>query len=331
MRKQKSKNPFINMSKQCHIKPFDIEEIALDHQGLNEIQPDTLSLFPNLQSLYIPNNNLYVLANLDANIRLKMIDARNNKIKKVNLGKQLYLIELYLANNNITNLIDFLGCTMHLKSLEILDLRQNGIIHESRYKHQMIKAFPSLKILDGIDITHDKQIINERKLHQIKDSTLATRNPQTQSQHRFSDVKTKKNIRAKSVLDFIKNSPLSAPDLNIVKKANHIKQTRNLFNNSQHEASVFNKDENNKEEMLNIEAPIPDGLDFLKKSDILNKCDVSGDPKRRSNRSRSYLKAATFAECKNLKPEEEIFLKMNPNIGSSSLSRKILSIDRTYA
>ena len=129
-----------------------MEEIVLDHSSLIRIGEEDLKPFPNLQSLYIPNNKLIELSNLEHNIRIKFIDARNNKISRISIPKQVFLIELYLSNNQLISLDVFLENMGHLKNLEVLDLRDNKLTQEKGYRNQVIKAFPSLKVLDGIEI-----------------------------------------------------------------------------------------------------------------------------------------------------------------------------------
>ena len=214
-------NPFLEISKKSLIKSYDMEELVLEKTKLIKIEKDFLKPFPNLQSLFIPNNELIELSNLDYNIRLKFIDARNNNISEINIPKQLFLTELYLSNNSLINLEIFLNQIDHLKNLEILDLRNNKLTQERGYRNLIILKFPSLKILDGINI--------------IKKNNIIPRNI---------------NNRSSSVLTYLKNIPKSNVEININLKNKKIlkkKELNNLQiekNNSTRNINILNSDYN---------------------------------------------------------------------------------------
>ena len=301
---RKAKNPFIDISKKCGIKPFDMEEIVVENLELTNIEPDQLKLFPNLQVIYLNNNKLTKLDNLNFCIRLEIIDARDNQISHIHLPKQSFLKELYLANNNFTDVDLFIEEASNLRNLEILDLRNNLLTQVRGYRQMIISKFQSLKVLDGLEV-----LVSERQKANLQKSDKA------------STTKTKR--RPCSMLDFLKSAPLSEPDKEVIKKSEHIRKLmekkRKEEEEEQTKAARLQREEFEAKNKIN-DIPIPEGLDFLGKTKKLIIQDV---PKKQNRaRSRMYIKTTTFAEIDPiLEPDdkEDKFVLLNPNIPKAAM------------
>lgn len=123
-------------------------ELVLARKGLQRLTG--LDSFPNLQSLWINNNQLVTLENLNGNFRLKALYAHNNGIcsLKGSLTSLRSLNELDLSCNNIRDAEKVEKTLMCLGSLEALNLSNNPCCEEADYRLRIVHAIPSLKVLD---------------------------------------------------------------------------------------------------------------------------------------------------------------------------------------
>ena len=276
--KQKNTNPFLNISKRCGIKPFDMEEIVVEKIGLIAIEPEQLKLFPNLQVIYLNNNNLTELNNLNYCIRLEMIDARGNQISHLHLPKQTFLKELYLADNNFSDVDEFLKEANNLRNLEVLDLRGNLITQVKGYRQSMIAKFHSLKTLDGLEVLKTERMKANPQKH------LLTKSNKTQK-------------RPFSMFDFLRTAPISAPDIEVKKKSDRIRhkieEKRRMEEEEQTRAARELREEYEAKINQN-DLPLPEGLDFLGQNKKIEP--PPKPPKKVRASSRMYIKTATFAE-----------------------------------
>jgi len=144
---------FIDLAKRMRARPLDLEESVLDRNTVSEIGPGDLELFANLQYLYPARDELTVLSGLQHSIRLKVIDARCNRIGDVDISHQLCLNELCLAGNRLQGLDAFVTRLAHMRYLHVLDLRDNDLALESGYRRTVIRAIQPLQLLDGLPIT----------------------------------------------------------------------------------------------------------------------------------------------------------------------------------
>jgi hypothetical protein len=143
-------DPFLDIAMRCKTRPRDIEELVLGHAHLTEIPTDSWANFPNVQYLYVPFNDLIHLHHLDRNSRLKVIDARDNRISAIDLTLQIE--RLLLSNNCLQDLDLFLPQIAHMRDLQVLDLRGNPLCQEHGYRRSLIAKMLSLTILDSLNV-----------------------------------------------------------------------------------------------------------------------------------------------------------------------------------
>ena len=302
--KPKSTNPFLNIAKRCGIKPFDMEEIVIEKIGLTKIEPDHLKLFPNLQVIYLNNNKLTELDNLNYCIRLETIDARGNQISHLHLPKQAFLKELYLADNNFSDVDEFIKEASNLRNLEVLDLRGNIITQVKGYRQAMIAKFQALKTLDGLEV------LKSERMKANPQKNLLTKSGRTQK-------------RPFSMFDFLRTAPISAPDIEVKKKSDRIRsimEERKRIEEEEQTKAAREMREEFEAKINQDELPLPEGLDFLGQK---KKLEPQPKPqKTRRAASRMYIKTATFAE-KN-EPfqydKKSVFESLNSDIPKAATS-----------
>ena len=109
----------------------DISSLNLSFKSLIEI-PKGLEQFKNLEILYLHDNQISKIENLDNNINLTTLNLYNNKITKIeNLDNLINLTYLNLSKNQITKIKNI----HHLEKLEyfrLFDEDQNENIEESK-------------------------------------------------------------------------------------------------------------------------------------------------------------------------------------------------------
>ena len=123
LKKQNDKNEIYE-----EIVEFDenIEKIDLSYKNLIEI-PKGLDQFKQLKQLYLNNNQITKIENLDNNIDLTDLNLNNNKITKIeNLDKLVNLQTLFLSLNKITK-IENIDKNINLQELYLYDNQINKI------------------------------------------------------------------------------------------------------------------------------------------------------------------------------------------------------------
>ena len=299
----KISNPFLELSSHLKTTPFSTQELVLDKANITEIGENDLSYYPNLQALYIPGNKIQVLNHLDKNIRLTIIDARDNQIVDFDFKKQTFLTDLFLSGNKLQDLECILGKLCHLRNLETLDLRGNPLTLEKGYRQQVLNAMPWLINLDGIETKQDKQ---RAQLKQI----MITRG--NRSLH-----PTRSGRRPQSILEQLRTRPLSAADLVVKRKAAHIRaQTQLRLKREEEERTAAARKQREEFEMKaqQEELPMPEGLDFLGQ---LKKKEQVVEEKTVSNRrpiSRMYLKKPVYTQPSKLSKDDEVMRRFNPEL-----------------
>ena len=293
-RQCKSKGPLTALAISVNEKPFDTEELVADNIGLQSIAAEDISHFPNLHSLYIPNNNITVLNNLNANIRIAFLDARNNQITDIDLSKQEYMRELYLSGNKLQDLDRILTKLIHMRDLQTLDLRGNPLTLEKGYRNTMIQSFPTLKNLDGLEVEKHERI--KPKLVGVK--------------------ATMKN-RPRTVLQCLLSRPLSSADASVQLRAEKIRKARELKLQREEEertAAARKLKEEFDAKAAMKEAPMAEGFDYLSKS--MMRTDVKNDDTKPQTRARSrmYIKKPIYTAKKELDEGEERAVKLNPHL-----------------
>ena len=87
------------------IKLSSLKELRIGQNTLTNLNPLNDSNLPNLESLYLNNNNITSILPLKSLKSLKVLDCKNNKIKSLNgIESLIGLNYLYCANNPITNI-----------------------------------------------------------------------------------------------------------------------------------------------------------------------------------------------------------------------------------
>lgn len=288
-------NPFLEIARKMSMKPYDIEEIVVDKAGLTQIGPRDLDQFPNLQVLYVPNNKLARLNNLEANYRLKVIDARQNQITCVDFRHNQFIKELYLANNLLIDLDTLLPTISHLRDLEILDLRFNRVTQEKNYRQKMISTFPSLKIIDGLEVLPSERV---KYKNLLRDSNIV------------------RKARSQSVVEYLKTSPPSRADKQVLQKAMIIRKKQQ--EKEEYEDHLRHEEMERRKEAFEAaaaikEAPMPADMDFLGQQLKSQTCkEIVHNPRKQT--LRPFLKAPTFQDDNELTPGEETFRQLNPDI-----------------
>lgn len=256
--------PFIDIIKEIRSKPGDTEEIVIGKHKISEITEGDLYPFPNLQYLYIPFNNLTRLDHLERNFRLKFIDARYNQITDFDLSHQTFLEELYLSGNKIQNLEVVMKKLSHIRNLRVLDLRGNPLTLEKNYKQLAVSTFPDLQNLDGHEITQYDHI----KYPNSKIPSSSINKNMSISKLTLNTTRRKNT----TVLQCLKERPLSSADQIVQKRVDHILKEREKKKEMEllEQTAVARKRKEDFEAAAKIKtAPMPEELDFLGKAERL--------------------------------------------------------------
>eukprot|EP00055_Hartaetosiga_balthica_P008913 m.34347 g.34347 ORF g.34347 m.34347 type:complete len:756 (+) comp6524_c0_seq1:36-2303(+) len=129
---------------------FNLKRVRLDGEGIHHI--DNLEcLGPYVSSLFLNNNFIRRMENLDALLHLKSLVLANNEISEwsnISYLKELLLLDL--SNNQLPILP---SKELLPTSLTMLYLRGNPCAHSFQYsKSNILTIVPNLKILDGTNI-----------------------------------------------------------------------------------------------------------------------------------------------------------------------------------
>ena len=300
MKSKTKKGPFFEITKGTKVTPFNTEEIVLDHTDLQEIGPNDLKLFVNLAYLYVPNNNLLILNHLEHNSRLCFIDARNNQITDIDFSNQDFIHELYLSNNKLQDLDKILSKIVHLRELEVLDLRNNPLTLEKGYRQIVIQAFPLLKTLDGINVSS-----TERPVHH-QPSPMMPVKPITRHAGK----------RPSSVLELLQTRPLSAADASIRNKASQIRkdhETRRMQQIAKETAIARKQKDEFEAAAKKRSCPIPDA--FKETMGFKDDEDTVVQPVQHKRPStRMFLKRPKRNQIQHFSETDERLAKLNPNM-----------------
>eukprot|EP00056_Hartaetosiga_gracilis_P000287 m.37271 g.37271 ORF g.37271 m.37271 type:complete len:723 (+) comp10143_c0_seq1:33-2201(+) len=133
---------------------FNLKRVRLDGEGIHRI--DNLDcLGPNTMSLFLNNNHIHKMENLESLIFLKSLVLANNDISEwVDISFLKELILLDLSSNQLHSLPER---TVLPASLTMLLLRNNPCASQPKYRDTVIARFPNLKMLDGTSVTLDSE------------------------------------------------------------------------------------------------------------------------------------------------------------------------------
>lgn len=128
-------------------------EVHLSDRELTDL--DRFDDFPNLEIVWFNNNKLKNLDGIVTNFRIKHIYCKNNQLTNVSGIKKFKFLEtLFLAKNQLEGLEEFLAfLSKNFAFLKYLDLQDNPLAAEPYYRLRVIKALPSVNVLDQQMIT----------------------------------------------------------------------------------------------------------------------------------------------------------------------------------
>lgn len=308
----KKENPFLEVALKTKTLPQDLEELVLDHANLKQISPGDLSLFQNLKYLFLTNNKLTKLENLETNMRLISIDARNNEISSFDFSHNFFITELFLADNNLRNVENIVQMLIPIRELQVLDLRNNLVTKERGYRRYISQKIPSLKILDGIEIKPISPQKNLLKPEIIDRSTYQR--------------------KSKNLLDYLSNQPLSEPDRIVeqktakIRKKNEKKERMRI--EAEHEEALKQKEIYERAAQMRT-VPLPDFLkEFSDDPEPTKPVILSTNPqiKRRAS-TRMYLKASSFQISKE---KDKLLSTFNPTLASLHCQPRLLKQEIIY-
>jgi hypothetical protein len=127
-------------------------ELYLANKGITEL--DGFEPFTNLETLWINGNKLEFLDDLDGCMRLQHLYAQDNRLNTLDgsIPSLKHLRTLVLSNNALSNLEAVLAVLVNFPHLETLDLSDNPVAEEDRYRARVLKALPQLHSLDGLRV-----------------------------------------------------------------------------------------------------------------------------------------------------------------------------------
>jgi hypothetical protein len=294
------RNPFVALVKNA-LRVSDLEELVLDHTDMEEIPEGSLVPFPNLRSLYVPFNKLRKLNHLETNLRLQELDARGNRISDLDLSRQLFLTDLYLANNRLQNLSEFIRKIGHLRCLEILDIRGNPAAQEKGSRRVIALKFPDLKILDGIEITQKER-------------------------NQFGRLLVARPRGYGTAVEFWKSKSLSKAESTLAKRTALIlreRQEREMLEKDNRQSEMRGESKNFEASKVVKEAPVPDGMDFLGKAMEEERNRNKKRVVRQRLGLRMFFKAAKCREVTVVTPVESFLQQLCPDVADKAVGRTI--------
>lgn len=157
-RKPRLSDPHAELPIKNHKYVKNCTELYMANKRIDKIA--NFESFVNLEVLWINGNNIQHLDGLDACFRLKQLFAQNNSIRSLD-GSSLvhfkFLQELRLYDNKLKDLHGTLHVLSRLSHLRDLDLFGNTIAEEEHYRLQVIRAIPSLDVLDRHVVTDQER------------------------------------------------------------------------------------------------------------------------------------------------------------------------------
>ena len=126
----------------------ECKEIVLSDRKINRLV--NFDKFTNLEALWLTNNKLEKLTQLNENFRLKIVCLGNNRITSLegSLQYMKFLQTLFLNNNKLRNLDKNLTILCEFSFLKNLNLFGNPLAEEPEYRNRVIYKLPSLEIFD---------------------------------------------------------------------------------------------------------------------------------------------------------------------------------------
>ena len=106
--------------------------------------------FPNLEVLWLNDNNLRSVEGLDHNIRIKELYLHNNRLKTLDgsIKNLFHLRTVTLYNNELSDLDHTLTYFKNLPYLNHVELYENPLAEEQHYRKRVIFNLKYLQLLD---------------------------------------------------------------------------------------------------------------------------------------------------------------------------------------
>jgi len=126
----------------------ECKEVVLSDRKLNKLV--NFDKFTNLEALWLTNNKLEKITELNHNFRLKIVCLGNNRLTTLegSFQKFKFLQTLFLNNNKLRNLDKNLLILCEFSFLKNLNLFGNPLAEEPEYRNRVIYKLPSLEIFD---------------------------------------------------------------------------------------------------------------------------------------------------------------------------------------
>jgi len=132
-------------------------EVYMGDIGLQKIRG--FEKLKNLECVWLNNNKLKYINNLDTNFRIKVLYAQYNEIcsLKGSLGVMKFLETLDLSHNNLRDLEKLLTYLEKYNFLKYLNLKGNPCCEEPDYRLHVIHKVPSVHVLDQHVVTDQER------------------------------------------------------------------------------------------------------------------------------------------------------------------------------
>ncbi|GMI36160.1 hypothetical protein TrCOL_g4449 [Triparma columacea] len=155
-------NPFDGLAVKHGRAVQDCVELHLTDRGYTRIAG--FERFVNLETLWLNDNNISKITNLDDNIRIKRLYLQNNTLDslKGSLPSFTFLDTLIIYNNNLSDLITILEELQQMRHLEELDMHGNPLAEETNYRLLVIRYLPWLHVLDRHKITDEERLAAQK-------------------------------------------------------------------------------------------------------------------------------------------------------------------------
>lgn len=259
----------ISIKTRLHAK--ETTEIVLSNRNITKLV--NFEYFENLEALWLNQNMIKEIKNLDNNFRIKHLVLSNNLIYNLegSLTKMKFLKILLLDNNKLRNLDLQLNILKNFKFLENLNLFGNPLSEEPEYRNRVINNIIILKILDRHIITAEE----------INKSKNICNNYNIDKLNKYSSIMKKNGFHNTKILMTFSKSGMKFSPQNKRKNYNKIYENFSFC-----EREIWNKaKEINKLNNLSViknDISIDQKLNFLNSREvikILNSYDMKADNK----------------------------------------------------
>jgi hypothetical protein len=259
----------ISIKTRLHAK--ETTEIVLSNRNITKLV--NFEFFENLEALWLNQNMIKEIKNLDNNFRIKHLVLSNNLIYNLegSLTKMKFLKILLLDNNKLRNLDLQLNILKNFKFLENLNLFGNPLSEEPEYRNRVINNIIILKILDRHIITAEE----------INKSKNICNNYNIDKLNKYSSIMKKNGFHNTKILMTFSKSGMKFSPQNKRKNYNKIYENFSFC-----EREIWNKaKEINKLNNLSViknDISVDQKLNFLNSREvikILNSYDMKGDNK----------------------------------------------------